>query len=53
MPTSATASTRPKVKTDPPSSGARRRYHTSSIRKNANPTEADAAIRNATGAART
>ena len=38
MPASATASTSPKVKTDPPSSGASSRYQTSSIRKNAKPT---------------
>src|SRR6476620_3619653 len=45
MPASATARTRPKVKTDPPSSGPRRRYQTSSIRKNAKPTVADAMTR--------
>ena len=50
MPASATASTRPKVKTDPPSSGASSRYQTSSIRKNAKPTVAEARRRNGTGA---
>ena len=47
MPASATASTRPKVKTDPPSSGASRRYQTSSIRKNAKPTVAPTRARQA------
>src|SRR4030095_122160 len=52
MPTSATARTRPKVNTDPPSSGASRRYQTISRRKKAKPTVADAVSRNAIGAAR-
>src|SRR6185295_16194156 len=51
MPASATASTRPKVKTDPPSNGPRSRYQTSSIRKNAKPTVADAIRRKGTGGA--
>src|SRR5882762_9015393 len=45
MPASATASTRPKVNTDPPSSGPSSRYQTSSIRKNAKPTVAAATRR--------
>ena len=51
MPTSATARISPKVKTDPPRSGPSIRYHTSSIRKNAKPTTADATSRNHVGAA--
>src|SRR6185295_9613066 len=51
MPASATASTSPKVKTDPPSSGPRSRYQTSSIRKNAKPTVADAIRRKEAGGA--
>src|SRR5207244_8859277 len=42
MPASATASTRPNVNTDPPSSGPSSRYQINSSRKNAKPTVADA-----------
>src|SRR5262249_8927674 len=52
MPTSAMASTKPNVKTDPPISGASRRYQTSSIKKNAKPTVPDANSTNGTGALR-
>src|SRR5580765_7862714 len=45
IPESATARIKPKVKTEPPSSGPSMRYHTSSIRKNVKPTTAEAMSR--------